>query len=172
MSQPFIFISTFRLKQGKLEAFQERCQGLIEFVESNEPRIIAFNLYASTDGAEVSNVQVHPDADSLVSHMQLLRERISGAGGEEGSIDVTTSSQIYGVPNPAVLEMIEEFDPGVRLASSLLRSPGSPVARQARRTARRDALPAFVGLTRKPRRPATVSLPPWTSRRAAHGECC
>ena len=115
MSQPFIFISTFRLKQGKLEAFKEMCQGLREFVESNEPRVIAFNLYASRDGTEVSNVQIHPDADSMVSHMQLLHEHISGAGGEESSIDVTTSNQIYGVPNDAVLEMIAEFDPGVPL---------------------------------------------------------
>ena len=116
MSQPFMFISTFRLKQGKLEAYKEMYQGLIDFVESNEPRVIAFNLYASEDGTEVSNVQVHPDADSLVSHMQLLHEHIAGAGSEGSSIDVTTSNQIYGVPNDAVLEMVEEFDPGVPLA--------------------------------------------------------
>lgn len=91
------------------------CQGLREFVESNEPRVIAFNLYASEDGTEASNVQVHPDADSMVSHMHLLHEQISAARGEESSIDVTTSYQIYGVPNDAVLEMIQEFDPGVPL---------------------------------------------------------
>jgi hypothetical protein len=116
LSQPFIFISTFRLKQGTLEAFKEMCQGLVEFVESNEPRVIAFNLYANEDGTEVSNVQVHPDADSMVSHMKLLHEHISGAGSEEGPIDVTPSNQIYGIPNDAVLEMIEEFDPGVPLS--------------------------------------------------------
>jgi quinol monooxygenase YgiN len=44
MAQPFIFISTFRLKQGKLDAFKEMSQGLVEFVESNEPGVIAFNL--------------------------------------------------------------------------------------------------------------------------------
>jgi quinol monooxygenase YgiN len=113
MSQPFIFISTFRVKPGNLEAFKGMCQALVEFVESNEPGVIAFNLYASEDGTEVSNVQVHPDADSMVSHMQLLHEHISGAGGEEGPIDVTASNQIYGVPNDAVLGMIEKFDPGV-----------------------------------------------------------
>lgn len=115
MSQPFIFISTFRLKQGTLEAFKEMCHELVGFVESNEPRVIALNLYANEDGTEVSNVHVHPDADSLISHMKLLREHISGAGSEEGPIDVTTSNQIYGVPNDAVLEMLEEFDPGVPL---------------------------------------------------------
>jgi hypothetical protein len=115
MSQPFIFISTFRLKQGKLEAFKETCQGLVELVESREPRVIAFNLYASEDGTEVSNVQVHPDAESMVSHMQLLREHISGAGDEDSAIEVSTSNEIYGVPSDALLEMLEKVDPGVSL---------------------------------------------------------
>jgi hypothetical protein len=83
MSQPSVFISTFRLKHGKLGAFKQMCQGLVELVWSAEPRVIAFNLYANEDGTEVSNVQVHPDADSMVSHRQLLREHISSAGRGE-----------------------------------------------------------------------------------------
>lgn len=115
MAQPFIFISTFRLKQGELEAFKEMCSGLAEMVRSSEPRLIAFNLYANEDGTEVSNVQVHPDADSMLFHLQLLREHISGAVGDEGPIDVTVNNQIFGIPSDAVLEMLGEFDPGVPL---------------------------------------------------------
>ena len=37
MSQPFIFISTFRLKDGTLDAFKEMCIRLVEMVESSEP---------------------------------------------------------------------------------------------------------------------------------------
>ena len=115
MAQPFIFISTFRLKQGELEAFKEMCSGLVELVQSSEPRLIAFNLYANEDGTEVSNVQVHPDADSMLFHLRLLREHISGAVGDEGPIDVTVNNQIFGIPSNAVLEMLGEFDPGVPL---------------------------------------------------------
>jgi len=115
VAQPFIFISTFRLKQGELDAFKEMCSGLVEMVQSNEPRLIAFNLYANADGTEVSNVQVHPDADSMLFHLRLLREHISGAVGEEGPIDVTVNNQIFGTPSDAVLEMLGEFDPGVPL---------------------------------------------------------
>jgi hypothetical protein len=115
VAQPFIFISTFRLKQGELEAFKEMCLGLVEMVRSSEPRLIAFNLYANEDGTEVSNVQVHPDADSMLFHLQLLREHISGAVGDEGPIDVTVNNQIFGIPSDAVLEMLGEFDPGVPL---------------------------------------------------------
>jgi len=63
----------------------------------------------------VSNVQVHPDADSMLVHLRLLREHISGAVGEEGPINVTVNNQIFGTPSDAVLEMLGEFDPGVPL---------------------------------------------------------
>ena len=115
MAQPFIFISTFRLKQGQLEAFKEMCSGLVEMVQSSEPRLIAFNLYANEDGTEVSNVQVHPDADSMLFHLRLLREHIGGAVGDEGPIDITVNNQIFGTPSDALLEMLGEFDPGVPL---------------------------------------------------------
>ena len=44
-----------------------------------------------------------------------LHEHISSAGDEQSAIDVQTSNQIYGLPNETVLEMIEQFDPGVPL---------------------------------------------------------
>lgn len=69
MSAPFIYIGTYRLKEGKLEAFKQMCGGLAEFVESHEPRVIAFSVYGSDDGNEASVVQVHPDADSMLFHM-------------------------------------------------------------------------------------------------------
>ncbi len=115
MPEPFIYVGTFRLKEGKLDAFKEQCGGLAEFVEVNEPRMIAFNLYANEESTEASVVQVHPDADSMVFHMRLLHEHIASASDEDSAIDVQTSNQIYGTPNKTVLKMIEQFDPGVPL---------------------------------------------------------
>jgi hypothetical protein len=115
MSQPFVYVGTYTLKPGKLEAFENLCAGLVQFVELNEPRMLAFNFYCNEDGTEASCVQVHTDADSMVFHMQLLREHISTATEEEGAIDTVTSNQIYGTPSETVLEMIEQFDPGVPL---------------------------------------------------------
>ena len=65
MSGPFIFIATNRLKPGKLAAERERVPSLVDFVEANEPRLIAFNEYVNDDGTEVAVVQIHPDADSM-----------------------------------------------------------------------------------------------------------
>jgi hypothetical protein len=58
-------------------------------------------------------VQVHPDADSMAFHLQLLREHISGATDDTGPIDITVSNQIFGPPNDSLLSMLNEFDPDV-----------------------------------------------------------
>ena len=79
MSQPFIFIATNKLKEGKLEAERRRVPGLSDFIEASEPRLLAFNEYANEDGTEVSVVQVHPDADSFEFHMGVVRERAERA---------------------------------------------------------------------------------------------
>ncbi len=106
MSEPFIFIGTHKLKEGKLDDFRRSCVELAKFVEANEPRLIAFNLYIDEAGNEVSVVQVHPDAESMLFHMNLVREHI------EQSLDVfetTTSIQVYGPTTDTVLEMIREL---------------------------------------------------------------
>lgn len=115
MSEPFIFIATHKLKEGRLEAAKQMCAWLVEFVESNEPRILGFNCYLNEEGTEVSIVQVHPDADSMQFHMQLLSEHITDSYEEEGPLDVTISIQLYGAPSETVLDMIRNFSPGLPL---------------------------------------------------------
>ena len=91
MSGPFIFIATNRLKPGKLADERKRVPGLIDFVEANEPRLIAFNEYANEDGTEVAVVQIHPDADSMAFHMEVIAERAAAAYAE--TVEATTSSR-------------------------------------------------------------------------------
>ena len=105
MSGPFIVIATNRLKPGKLADERKRVPGLVDFVEANEPQLIAFNEYVNEDGTEVAVVQVHPDADSMAFHMEIISERAAGAYAE--TIDATTSIQVFGMPSNAVLEMLE-----------------------------------------------------------------
>jgi hypothetical protein len=104
MSGPFIFIATNRLKEGKLDAERKRVPELCEFIEANEPRLMAFNEYASEDGTEVGVVQVHPDAESMEFHMEVVAQRALRAYAE--TLDATTSIQVYGAPSDAVLEML------------------------------------------------------------------
>lgn len=105
MSGPFIFIATNRLKQGKLVEERKRVPGLVDFVEANEPRLIAFNEYVNDDGTEVAVVQLHPDAESMAFHMKVIAERAADAYA--ATVDATTSIQVFGTPSKAVLELLE-----------------------------------------------------------------
>ena len=104
MAGPFIFIATNRLKAGKLEAEKRRVPGLVDFIEANEPRLIAFNEYANEEGTEVAVVQVHPDTASFEFHMGVVRERASRA--YEETLEATTSIQVFGEPTETILEML------------------------------------------------------------------
>ena len=115
MSGPFIFIATNRLKPGKLADERKRVPGLVDFVEANEPRLIAFNEYVNHEGTEVAVVQIHPDAESMAFHMEVVAERAAAAYAE--TVAATTSIQVFGTPGSAVLEMLErQAGAGVPLA--------------------------------------------------------
>jgi hypothetical protein len=104
MTGPFIFIATNRLKQAKFDREQKRLPDLIDFIRANEPRLIAFNEYANEEGTEVAVVQVHPDADSMVFHMELIAERAASAYAD--TIEATTNIQVFGTPGNTVTGML------------------------------------------------------------------
>jgi hypothetical protein len=68
-----------RTASDPLRASRKRIAELVDFVETNEPRMIAFHAYLDQDGKRLSIVQVHPDADSMLFHMQVARDHISEA---------------------------------------------------------------------------------------------
>lgn len=116
MAAPFIFIGTHTIKEGKLEDLKRTfLPELLELVEAKEPRLLAFNAYLNEEGTEVSVVQVHPDADSMLFHMQVVRDHISQS--YEGYLEDTTSIQVFGPPTDPALEMIRQLAPsGVPLS--------------------------------------------------------
>ena len=57
MPSPFIFIATNRLKPGRLERERSRVQGLVEFIEASEPRLIAFNEFVNEAGDDMSAIR-------------------------------------------------------------------------------------------------------------------
>jgi quinol monooxygenase YgiN len=106
VSEPFIFVGTHRIREGKLEEFKRDCRKLVEVVQEHEPQLMSFNFYFNEDETEVSVVQVHPDADSMLLHMQVAREHITQATEEQL---ITKEIQVFGSPNDAVSGMIEQL---------------------------------------------------------------
>jgi len=115
MSEPSIFIGTHRIADGKLDEFKRDARELVSVVEREETRLLAFNFYFNQDESEVTVVQVHPDADSMLFHMQVAREHITASTEDQL---VTKEIQIFGAPNEAVRGMIEQLtQAGVSLSA-------------------------------------------------------
>ena len=117
MDAPFIFIGTYRLQEGKAEAFKQylRSEKFFEYIGANEPRLLAFNGYLNEEGTEATFVQVHPDAASMELHLQVAREHI-GRVYQEFLAPTGSSIQVYGQPSDAVLGMTRQLaGPGVPL---------------------------------------------------------
>lgn len=108
MSQPFIFIGTHKIKEGKLDEYRKQLQELVELVETNEPRLIAFNIYIDEDANRVTGVQVHPDAASMEFHMNVVGEHIAGA---YDYIEKTESIDVYGEATDSLLAGMRQATP-------------------------------------------------------------
>ena len=113
MAQPFIYIGTYTIKAGRLDEFKQLCEGIVEFVHAREPGMIAFNFYCDEASNEVSCVQVHPHADSMVNHMNLLGEHMAAVWPEDSPIAEILRDECFGPPTDTLLAMLEEWDPGV-----------------------------------------------------------
>jgi len=95
MSGPFIFVATNKVRQGGLEGEKQLVPGWIEFIHSNEPRLIAFHEYLSEDGTGVAYFRIHPDTDSE-NHMRVVEQ--SGRSYTE-TPEGTTNIRIDGTPS-------------------------------------------------------------------------
>ena len=97
MAAPFIFIGTHKVKPGKLEEFQAWFADYCDTtVEPHEPRLLSFQAYADPDANEVTVVQVHPDAESMVHHMSVIGEHVGRAYAD--FLERKSRWQIYGTP--------------------------------------------------------------------------
>lgn len=103
MSGPFIFIGTYRIKDGKLEEARKRVQDLVDLVERNEPRLIAFNVYLDEAGTRLAAVQVHPDPASMEHHLSVISDHLT-----EGFdyLESTDGQQVYGPPSETLSALL------------------------------------------------------------------
>jgi quinol monooxygenase YgiN len=105
MSEPIVFISRGRVKQGKLEEFKRFYREGAEGLKREKPGTVAFLAYVSDDGAEVSIVHVFPDAEAMDRHMQGVSERAK----EAYQFIESAGMEIYGTPNDGVLQMMRQI---------------------------------------------------------------
>jgi quinol monooxygenase YgiN len=107
MSGPFIYVGTTAIKAGKLEEARKHLAELVEFVETNEPRMIAFHAYLDEEGSKLTIVQVHPDPSSMEFHMQVNAKHFATAFD---FLETVVSEQYYGAISDALATELAKWD--------------------------------------------------------------
>jgi quinol monooxygenase YgiN len=104
MSDAIFYVDTSDVREGALDELKAGMKQLAEFVEANEPRIIAYNVYFDDDANTMTVVHVHPDSASFEYHME-----VAGPVFRRLAELVTLSSiHIYGEPSERALKQSQE----------------------------------------------------------------
>ncbi|GAA1061944.1 hypothetical protein [Agromyces bracchium] len=107
MNEPFIYIASYQVKPGLLDAARRRVREIAELVEEREPQLSAFHFFLDESRQRVFIVQVHPDADSMATHMAVIADHLSAAWDE---LEVDGAQRIAcGTPPDAMLTYDLEF---------------------------------------------------------------
>ena len=76
MSEPIVYVSTWKIKEGKFDAYARFHERLVKTVRDLEPRVATFLAFANEAGTEVTGIHVFSDADALDRHMGVLAEQM------------------------------------------------------------------------------------------------
>jgi hypothetical protein len=107
MSGPLIFVGTYTIKPANKDEASRRIAELADFVETNEPRMIAFNAYLDGGRDTLAIVQVHPDSASMEFHMQVNAKHFATA---YDWLDTSTSDQYFGPVSDALAAELAKWD--------------------------------------------------------------
>jgi quinol monooxygenase YgiN len=106
MFEPIVFISHFKVKEGKLEGLKQHAQRMIELIQAEKPGTLAFLQYLNEEGTELSIVHVFPDAEAYDRHLEGVGERAKGAF----EFIEPMRRELYGMPNTQALAMSKPPD--------------------------------------------------------------
>jgi quinol monooxygenase YgiN len=117
MGEPFIYVGTYKIKAGKADEARQRIAELVDFVETNEPRMIAFHCFLDEEGSKMSVVQVHPDSASMEFHLQVNAKHFTTAFDYLESL---MNDQYFGSMSETLAAEIAKWDDAV---TSVTRMP-------------------------------------------------
>jgi quinol monooxygenase YgiN len=104
MSEPIVFVSHFRVKEGKLDGLEQYFREGTRLLHEEKPRTLVFLAYLDEDGTGLTIVHVFADAESMDLHVQGAEERTKAAS----EFLEPQGSEIYGSPSEPVLEMLRQ----------------------------------------------------------------
>ncbi len=102
MGQPIVFIFRLKVREGRLNDLKRYLGEINEFVAANEPRVIIYGQYIDDGGSEMTDIQIHPDSESMELHMRVAGQRIA----EAFEYVETKSVEVCGTLSDALVEQM------------------------------------------------------------------
>jgi quinol monooxygenase YgiN len=102
MSEPIISLDTSLIRVGRLDELKRAVAELVEFVRSNEPRPIVYEVYLDNTESRMTVVQVHPDSASMEYHMTVAGPAFAGFA----ELVTLSTLDVYGKPSEELLELL------------------------------------------------------------------
>jgi quinol monooxygenase YgiN len=92
------------VRGGALEELKDAIEELVESIDANEPRLIAYNVYLSDDGSQMTVVHVHADSASLEHHMDVAGPVFR----RFADLSTLSSIRAYGEPSNRALRQLHD----------------------------------------------------------------
>src|SRR5215211_6110435 len=104
MCQPLVYSDTSEVREGVLDELKGAIEELVVFIEANEPQILAYSVYLSEDGSQMTVMHLHADSASLDYHMD-----VAGPAFRRFAELLTLASiRVYGEPSDKALGQLHE----------------------------------------------------------------
>jgi len=100
MSQPIVNVDTSEDRPGRLEELKAAMNDLAQFVQANEPQLLAYNVYFSDDGTRMSVLHINPNSASLERHMKIAGPKFPPIGEFIRLLAI----DVYGRPDDGLVE--------------------------------------------------------------------
>ena len=103
MSGPIVFISHFKVKEGRLDDLKKFGQAMAEQIKAEKPSTLLFLQYLNEEETEQSVIHVFPDADAMDRHSEGAMDRAKAAF----EFIELVSREVYGMPNEKALATLK-----------------------------------------------------------------
>jgi hypothetical protein len=104
MSEPVVFISHFKVKEGALDDLKRLSADGFARLHEEKPRTVLFLAYLDEEASEVSFLHTFPDPESMDLHFEGVDERVAAAY----QYLEPRGWEIYGKPNEGAMETMRQ----------------------------------------------------------------
>lgn len=105
MDTPIVFISTHRIKQGKLDDLRQFMAQGAPRIEQSKPGTVGFAAYLDPDAGALKIVHIFPNDQAMIAHFEGAEER-AGAAWEFIKLQ---SHEVFGPAPESLVEGLKQM---------------------------------------------------------------